>query len=238
MKKTGILFSLSLFSLFLTILSCDAEFNQSISSKIQEQTTGQVVFISNTFDVDNLTVNLPLGKKYSKLPAPESFGKSFAGWYTDQTFTDEVTDITISKDKQFLYAKWNLNTYEISYILNDMGEKNSNNPDQYTIDDSVVLLPATPNDSDKPFLGWYAENTSTKNNKYRIAGWPSRSYAKDFTLCARWPDGISKLKTITYEPANKIINDTRNFGFYESDESGTIFDPVYKENNSVPFRGW
>ena len=238
MKKTGILFSLSLFSLFLTILSCDAEFNQSISSKIQEQTTGQVVFISNTFDVDNLTVNLPLGKKYSELPVPESLGKSFAGWYTDQTFTTEASDITISKDKQFLYAKWNLNTYEISYILNDMGEKNSNNPDQYTIDDSVVLLPATPNDSDKPFLGWYAENTSTKNNKYRIAGWPSHSYAKDFTLCARWPDGISELKTITYEPANKIINDTRNFGFYESDESGTIFAPVYKENNSVPFRGW
>lgn len=238
MKKTGILFSLSLFSLFLTILSCDAEFNQSISSKIQEQTTGQVVFISNTFDVDNLTVNLPLGKKYSKLPAPESFGKSFAGWYTDETFTEEVTDITISKDKQFLYAKWNLNTYEISYILNDMGENNSNNPDQYTIEDSVVLWPATPTDSDKPFLGWYAENTSTKNNKYRIAGWPSHSYAKDFTLCARWPDGISELKTITYAPADKIINDTRNFGFYESDESGTIFDPVYKENNSVPFRGW
>ena len=238
MKKTGILFSLSLFSLFLTILSCDAEFNQSISSKIKEQTTGQVVFISNTFDVDNLTVNLPLGKKYSKLPAPESFGKSFAGWYTDQTFTDEVTDITISKDKQFLYAKWNLNTYEISYILNDMGENNSNNPDQYTIEDSVVLWPATPTDSGKPFLGWYAENTSTKNNKYRIAGWPSRSYAKDFTLCARWPDEISELKTIIYEPADKIINDTRNFGFYESDESGTIFAPVYKENNSVPFRGW
>lgn len=238
MKKTGILFSLSLFSLFLTILSCDAEFNQSISSKIQEQTTGQVVFISNTFDVDNLTVNLPLGKKYSELPVPESLGKSFAGWYTDETFTTEASDITISKDKQFLYAKWNLNTYEISYILNDMGENNSSNPDQYTIDDSVVLFPATPTDSDKPFLGWYAENTSTKNNKYRIAGWPSRSYAKDFTLCARWPDGISKLKTITYEPADKIINDTRNFGFYESDESGTIFAPVYKENNSVPFRGW
>ena len=134
---------------------------KSISSKIQEQTTGQVVFISNTFDVDNLTVNLPLGKKYSELPVPESLGKSFAGWYTDETFTTEASDITISKDKQFLYAKWNLNTYEISYIFNDMGENNSSNPDQYTIDDSVVLFPATPTDSDKPFLGWYAENTST-----------------------------------------------------------------------------
>ncbi len=54
------------------------------------------------------------GSGYGELPVPTREGYSFAGWYTDETLTTQVSegsDIT----SRILYAKWTPNMYSITY---------------------------------------------------------------------------------------------------------------------------
>ena len=84
-------------------------------------------------------------------------GYTFAGWYAENTFDTEVTEITLgSTGNVVLYAKFEVINYTINYNL-DGGTNNENNPATYTINDEITLLDATKEGYD--FLGWYAESS-------------------------------------------------------------------------------
>jgi uncharacterized repeat protein (TIGR02543 family) len=79
-------------------------------------------------------------------------GYTFAGWNTlaDGTGTNYIALssysnlTTIDGATVTLFAKWNIVTYSITYIMND-GINNAGNPLSYDIEDEeIVLLDPTP----------------------------------------------------------------------------------------------
>src|SRR5690554_6920509 len=67
------------------------------------------------------------------LSAPTKEGYTFEGWYSDSNFTNYVSEITIgSIGNLTLYAKWNINSYNINYYIQ---------PDDYDPLKDISLAP-------------------------------------------------------------------------------------------------
>ena len=67
------------------------------------------------------------------LSAPTKEGYTFEGWYSDSNFTNYVSEITIgSIGNLTLYAKWNINSYNINYYIQ---------PDDYDPLKDILLAP-------------------------------------------------------------------------------------------------
>ena len=67
------------------------------------------------------------------LSAPTKEGYTFEGWYSDSNFTNYVSEITIgSIGNLTLYAKWNINSYNITYYIH---------PDDYDPLKDISLAP-------------------------------------------------------------------------------------------------
>src|SRR5690554_2902029 len=67
------------------------------------------------------------------LSAPTKEGYTFEGWYSDLNFTNYVSEITIgSIGNLTLYAKWNINSYNITYYIY---------PDDYDPLKDILLAP-------------------------------------------------------------------------------------------------
>ena len=80
-------------------------------------------------------------------------GYTFGGWFESEDFggkaVTEITD-TDTGDKTY-YAKWDLVTYQIHYVLNG-GTNPEQNPDSYTVEDTVIL--SAPSRKGYVFQGW------------------------------------------------------------------------------------
>ena len=81
---------------------------------------------------------------------------SFAGWYTENTFQNRVTEISAgSTGNRTFYAKWDLVEYTITYVLN--GGTNSNlNPTVYNFDTPTFVF-VNPTFETFDFEGWYLD---------------------------------------------------------------------------------
>lgn len=89
-----------------------------------------------------------------------------------------------------IYAKWNINTYNINYNLNS-GTWNGSSPSKtYTINDCEKTLP-TPVRTGYIFEGW--KNAS---GDY-IGKLPTSKYLGDLSLTASWVEGTEGLTFIT-----------------------------------------
>lgn len=95
------------------------------------------------------------------ITVPEKTGYTFGGYYTAENGggiqyikpSGLITSIgtTFTKDST-LYAKWSLNTYQISYNL-DGGSVSSNNPLQYNVNSNTINI-SNPSKVGYTFSGW------------------------------------------------------------------------------------
>ncbi len=86
-------------------------------------------------------------------------GCRFEGWYTDAALQHSATQIVAgTTGEQHFYAKWSVENYRIYYHLND-GTLIGQNPETYTIFDTVVLQGAQK--VGYTFAGWYADQNLT-----------------------------------------------------------------------------
>lgn len=77
----------------------------------------------------------------------------FLNWYANQYFTGEpLTRIENRSGTLNLYAKWQAIEFNIVYNFGD-GKNHLDNPLKYTVEDQVVLKPATK--ANYNFMGWY-----------------------------------------------------------------------------------
>ncbi len=113
-------------------------------------------------------------------------GYAFEGWYTESSFTNEVTQI---EEKNIgdvtLWAKWTKTIYNIIYNLE--GGVNGANPASYDISD----LPISIKDAARTgytFRGWYSE-ASLKNKVDEIA----EGSTEDLELWAKWTENTYKI---------------------------------------------
>lgn len=122
--------------------------------------------------------------------APTKTGYSFAGWYADGSFNTKFNFNTKLTSNVSIYAKWNINTYNINYNLNS-GTWNGSSPSKtYTINDCEKTLP-TPVRTGYIFEGW-------KNASGDYVGkLPTSKYLGDLSLTASWVEGTEGLTFIT-----------------------------------------
>ena len=132
------------------------------------------------------------------LVTPARTAYSFAGWFTDRNFTNEITEIVAgSFGNKTVYAKWTPVVYDIIYEL-DGGANDENNPTTYTVETPTIEFFA-PSKTGYTFNGWYAEKDFSGDNVTEL---PQSSYG-NVTLYAKW---TANKYTITYIDT-KLITD-------------------------------
>ena len=140
---------------------------------------------------------------------PTKEGYTFAGWYTDETFKTEWnfdTDKMPSKDIT-LYAKWNVNNYNVTYDSNG----GTSVPQESVDYNAKVSRPTNPTKEGYTFAGWYTDETFKTEWNFDTDKMPS----KDITLYAKWTlkwSGMNNTPVINVE--NKTI------------KAGTEFNPM------------
>ena len=163
------------------------------------------------------------------LKSPTRTGYRFVGWYTKSNYSESsrITSIPSgSTGDMNLFAKWEILTYNINYILNG-GTNNTINPSSYTIKAGKILL-GSPTKSGYTFQGWFTKSDFSDTRVYNI---PEGSLG-DKTFYAKWSLNTYR---ITYE-LNDGINDPANpKAYYVTTPDITLKSPT-KEN--YIFCGW
>ena len=159
--------------------------------------------------------------------APE--GKTFAGWYDNETFTGEpVTSLPEgSTGAVTLFAKFTNQTFTITYDVGD-GENDEDNPGTYQVDTPTITLEApTPVDG-FTFAGWY-DNPDFNGDPITEITIGSTG---DLTLYAKY-EAIGY--SVTYN-LNGGTNHPENPSSYTSDQATiTLRDPTRLHYD---FLGW
>ncbi len=110
--------------------------------------------------------------------APTKTGYTFGGWYKDPEFGGSAYEFTTMPAENIdLYAKWNVNSYTISFEENG-GSTVSDITKNYG---ASVTAPTAPTKAGYDFGGWY-ENENLSGSKYVFTTMP----AENFTLYAKW----------------------------------------------------
>lgn len=118
--------------------------------------------------------------------SPDKLGYTFDGWYIDENFTAPY-DFSQKVLKTFnLYAKFNINSYKVTYNLNSGSWTDSVPDDKWTIDNCDSDLPI-PSRAGYLFEGW------TDNNGNFVDTFPSSSNLSDIAYDAHWIEGAEGL---------------------------------------------
>ncbi len=172
------------------------------------------------------------------LPIPTKTGYTFLGWYLDKACnTDPVTVLgaTDYTSTVYVYAKWQVNSYTITY--RDMGDNDfsgthpSGTPTVHTYGKNTTLK--KPTKVGYTFSGWYLNPQCTGSKLSSLA---KSSYKDDITLYAKW---TAYQYTITYrDKGNGTFTGTMPSGYatkhtYDSDT--TLPVPTRK---GYTFKGW
>ena len=134
--------------------------------------------------------------------APAKNGYKFEGWYSDSTLKNKYTFTTMPANDVTLYAKWTLETYNITYNLVG-GTNNKNNPSTFNIQSADITLQA-PTKTGYNFVGWYTDNeyenaitkivNGTYGNIELYAKWEIITY----TITYVTDDGTENTNATTY----------------------------------------
>ena len=161
------------------------------------------------------------------LKAPTKDKYDFKGWYKDAEFTTQVTEIPQGSTGNItLYAKWELESYTITYEL-DGGTNAPENPAGYNVETETITL-KDPVKTGYTFAGWYKAEDFTGNAVTEIV----QGTTGNITLYAKW-ELVSY--TITYE-LDGGTNAPENPAVYNVEtETITLKDPV---KPGYTFAGW
>ncbi len=153
-----------------------------------------------------------------KISDPTRLGYTFDGWY-DQTTGGNLYnfDVYLLSDCQgvTVYARWTINTYNISYDLTALGGTSQANPATYKITDGtngeVTLTDPTGMTNGYYFLGWFTDSHGTQKVEKlddnfingKTAGSTTTLYARfDNRYTATFNDNASG-ETVTGTPGDQ-----------------------------------
>ena len=140
-------------------------------------------------------------------------GYTFGGWFESEDFGGKaVTEITdTDAGEKTYYAKWELVTYQIHYVLNG-GTNPEQNPDSYTIEDTVIL--SAPSRKGYVFQGWRYDGAE----KPIVSVTLPAGTTGDYTFTAVWEKVPLKFDDI---PENAWYYDAITWGADEAITLGT-----------------
>gem|GEM_PF-2411172 len=133
--------------------------------------------------------------------APTKTGYSFGGWYKEAELTTSYTFATMPSASLTLYAKWNINSYTISFNVNGGSTVLAITQNYNT----AVTAPTAPTKAGYSFAGWYQETELT--NAYVFTTMP----AENSSVYAKW---TVNAYTITFDSneGSAVTAITQNFG--------------------------
>ena len=228
----------------------DPSFTSPVIQSINPGTFGDLVLYAKftvnqytlTFDtkggseIDALT--LDFGSELTAPEPPTKTGYTFAGWYSDENYSEKfIFDIVEAQDIA-IYAKWNIITYKITYHLD--GGTSQANPKTYTIESDKIIF----NNAEKKgyiFRGWFTTSDFSSEPVIEI----STGSSGDLNLYAKWdleyytityilPDGAS------HENAGSYSIQTSRTYLKVATMPGYIFSGWYNDSNytsSVSYYG-
>lgn len=194
-----------------------------------------VIFnMNNGSGVDNKTVNY--GELIPQPDDPRKTGYGFCGWYTDNNTYNrkwQFTFDTMPDNDLTLYAKWDIDTYTITYYLLGGTVAPFSNPIIYTIGTPIVVL-INPKKTGYIFKGWTSPDNSTPNINTKIG---IGTYG-DKIFTANWAACIS---TVTLNasggnvstPSIKVTYDNSYGGLPTPKRSGYCFCGWYTGANGT-----
>lgn len=196
----------------------------------------------------------PMSRDYGEAissPATLRTGYEFKGWFRDNsTFLNEFVFTTMPDESVELYAKWQLQTYNITYFLNS-GVNNPSNLATYTIlSDTFSIL--NPSRVGHEFLGWFSDEAltlpaattisqgSTGHRNY-YAKWTIGQYTISFV--SNGGTAVASIQEYYNQPISAPSSPTR---------TGYTFDKWYSDvglineytfdlmppNNTTLYAGW
>ena len=134
--------------------------------------------------------------------APAKNGYKFAGWYSDSALKNAYTFTTMPAEDITLYAKWTLETYNITYNLVG-GANNKNNPASFNIQSADIILQA-PTKTGYNFAGWYTDSeyenaiTEIANGTYGNVELYAKWEIITYTITYVATDGSENINSTTY----------------------------------------
>ncbi|MBO5356675.1 MAG: InlB B-repeat-containing protein [Clostridia bacterium] len=144
-------------------------------------------------------------------------GYTFKGWYLDKDFTGEaVTEVPAKTIGGIsLFAKWEIITYNITYVLND-GTNAEANKSTFTVESNVTFADATKEGT--YLIGWYRDEACTEQIK------STHGITTNITVYAKWFD---KLKDPSMKFDKNVIESiTTNEENPRKDKVNNLFDGV------------
>ena len=189
-----------------------------------------VTFVSNGgSEVASQTKNY--NTKASKPTNPTRTGYTFDAWYTDTGLTAAYDFNTRITGNITLYAKWNINSYAVSFNSNGGTSVSS----QTVVYNTKASVPTAPTKTGYTFGGWYTTsglateydfNTPITGNKTLYAKWNINSYTVTFN--SNGGTAVAT-KTVNYNstvtrPSNPTKTGYTFGGWYTTSELATKYD--------------
>ena len=155
-----------------------------------------ISFDGNGDSVTNIPANktIAVGQKYGELSVPVRSGYDFAGWYTEKTAGDKVTEDTqvTTENSHVLYAHWIKKTITVTFIGDRVAEVKPSNK-EVTPGEKYGQLPQLTLKGYE-FKGWYTSASGgTKVTSDSIV-----SESGDHYLFAQWKEEVLKV-TVSFD---------------------------------------
>ncbi len=161
------------------------------------------------------------GQKYD-LPIPTKEGYSFIGWYTEKDEKINSTDIFNLIENQTLYARWNVNSYNLTLDYATTGKTNKVIKIEYN---STFKDLEVPTKTGYIFEGWF-----DKDNK-KIESDTIYDKANDQTIYARW---TAKSYKLNFDANGGVVSDNYKLVKY-NENFGELPTP---RRTGYEFVGW
>ena len=159
-------------------------------------------------------------------------GYTFVGWYADYECTTPINQIgaRTTTDSVSVYAKWQLNTYTITYFdqyRNEFTGTRDGLTTTFTYEDNVVF--GTPTRDGYDFIGWYGDENCSYVN---VDGFNAHQVAQNIEVFALWQK-VSYNVTLELNGGNIYGQNPIQVAF--ETEFGYIDEP-YRDHYT--FAGW
>ena len=155
------------------------------------------------------------------LPTPTKEGHAFDGWYSDESLNAEYISDKMPAENITLYAKWSVNTYNVTFHYNNGSEDTISS---VNFNSSITQ----PNVSKLGYTldGWYSD--SNFNTRWNFAS--DKMPSHDMNLYVKW---TATSYTVNFYNGTELITSTTY-----TVESDSIQMPLNLTKTGYTFNGW
>lgn len=134
------------------------------------------------------STTVSLNEKATEPTVPAKDGLTFAGWFTDEEYSDEYDFDTPVTENITLYAKWTESTYAVTF-----DSKGGSSVESQSIEyNGKATTPTAPIKVGYTFAGWFTDQGYT--NEYDF----NTPVTENITLYAKWTENLPVQYTVSF----------------------------------------